>query len=90
MAKLSARGRKEIFRVSKEVNLSETDSDLISWSRTTIALMSDGVILKKRDVAFRATPNSAAYKHSYGWSQLAKTKKDPKEIRAYYTTNGYK
>jgi hypothetical protein len=48
------------------------EKNLTTWERTTIALMSDGKILEKRDVQFR----SDGQKHSYGWKIRPRTKKD--------------
>ena len=65
MAKLSARGRKELARVFKE---KKPESNSIIWEKRTLALMSDGTVLIKRDIRFE--PDSYEPKgrfHSYGW-----------------------
>ncbi len=66
MAKLNARGRTELVRLSK-VREDPTD-DLTNWSRTTVALMSDGSVLRKLDVRF----SSDGRRHSYGWKKFGK------------------
>lgn len=61
MAKLSARGRTEVARWTREDD--SPKSDLVSWRRSTLALMSDGVLLEKDDVVFKPEGR----RHSYGW-----------------------
>ena len=70
MAKLSARGRKELVRVEKEE--STPDGELTVWSRTTLALMSDLKVLKKLDVRFKSDDRP----YSYGWKVYGKAKAD--------------
>ena len=84
MAKLSARGRTEVKRVTRE-SLTPT-SDTISWERTTVVLMSDGNILSKRDVKFRADNRA----HSYGWVVKGKIKDvTPDQWATKYRDLGY-
>lgn len=74
MAKLSARGRKELYRVSLEAVVTDPDR-LVTWERTTKALMSDNKVLEKRDVRFK--PDSIhpeGQRHSYGWTVRGKLK----------------
>jgi predicted kinase len=83
MAKLGARGRTELLRYSKE---GPGDGDLTDWERTSKAFMSDGTILVKRDVRFRADEmGGKSRKHSYGWKVHGKVKpelkKDPARLR---------
>lgn len=85
MAKLSARGRKEILRLAFEQEV--PDDDLVMWRRTTEAYMTDGHILRKRDVRFKPDsfrPEGRA--HSYGWKDDGKVKaelmKDPAALKA--------
>lgn len=93
MARLSARGRDELVRLEREHDV--LDSELIDWERDTIALMSDGKIMRKRDVRFKASTYSPAKKHSYGWKVLAKLKAglDPVEsierFAQSYEAKGY-
>ncbi len=68
MAKLSARGRKEVFRVSKEIEVTDPESS-ITWEKMTRALMTDGSLLVKRQVRFKATECSASYVHTWGWKK---------------------
>ena len=71
MAKLSARGRVELARVSKTF---EVNDDNVISRRVTYALMSDKHILKKYDVVFKPTMyNPKPEKHSYGWKDFKKT-----------------
>jgi hypothetical protein len=70
MAKLSARGRKELVRVSRTLTLSPEESSVTLERRTTLALMDDRTVLEKLDVVFR----SDGAKHSYGWKVRGKAK----------------
>lgn len=83
MAKLSARNRTELVRFEHESNGSSTLTD---WSRTTIALMSDGKVLKKYDVRF--LPDGR--KHSYGWKVAGRTTKSAEEFSTHYLAKGWK
>ena len=86
MAKLSAHGRKEIVRLEKAQT---ADRDSIQWSRTTFALMSDGNVLQKYDVEFRADALTSAYKHSYGWKRVTAWKKDKETFIQNLTAKGF-
>lgn len=71
MAKLSAHGQKEQFRLVKEDK--NPASALISWARETLAVMDSGKVLLNRVVIFRPSPSfPEANRHSYGWKVLAK------------------
>lgn len=73
MAKLSARGRVELARVSR--TLDTPNSTLTSKERYTKAYMSDGRLLTKLDVWFRPDrfdPDGRF--HSYGWKDKGKLK----------------
>jgi hypothetical protein len=66
MAKLSAGGQKEQYRLVKENK--EPKSPLISWEREVIAVMESGKVLINRTVIFAPTPGFPKPKrHSYGW-----------------------
>lgn len=67
MAKLSARGRKEIVRLEKTVRVIEGDGTTII-RRWTLALMDDQNILEKLDV----TRNGD--KMTFGWKVKSKLK----------------
>lgn len=70
MAKLSARGHRALVKVAKEQLLTPEQDPDIEWRRETLALRSDGKILIKRDVRFRARGTGLcdqAYFHSWGW-----------------------
>lgn len=75
MAKLSARNRKELVRLSKETRHDDVAGD-ITWSKMTYAIMSDRTILVKRDVRFKADAfyGQPARFHSYGWKVWTKVK----------------
>lgn len=90
MAKLSANGANELMRASKESVV--TDDESIDWRRVTRAWMSDGRVLEKRDVNFKATGAAdyqKARKHSYGWKVLGRFKpgllKDNEKLAAAMT-----
>jgi hypothetical protein len=90
MAKLSAKGAKELMRASKESVV--TDDESIDWRRVTRAWMDDGRVLEKRDVNFKATGAAdyqKARKHSYGWKVLGRFKpgllKDNEKLAAAMT-----
>lgn len=68
MAKLSARGRTELFRLEKETPTEKLSDRLIDWERKTVSIMSDRTVLQKIDVRFR----SDGKKHSYGWKVYTK------------------
>ena len=71
MAKLSARGRRELLRVERE--RSTPDGELTIWERTTLAVMSDGGVLSKLDVRFRPDAYEPGGRlHSYGWKRKGK------------------
>lgn len=92
MAKLSVKGRTELSRMVKETNISTLDSQLISWERKTFVLMSDRMILEKRDVQFRPTSyDPKGSKHSYGWKKLARLKADvtTERFEEINTKHGY-
>lgn len=84
MAKLSARGRKEVARVTKLD--ASPNSDLVTERRKTYALMTDGAILEKTDVVFK----SDGKKHSYGWKVVfAKAGVTPEKFVSHYVARGY-
>jgi len=79
MAKLSARGRTELARLSKVREGTETYTDGKEsghdWSKTTVVLMSDRTILRKYEIRFKADGTFlAGKKQSYGWKNLGKAK----------------
>lgn len=86
MAKLNAHGRKEIARLEKAQT---EDRDSIQWSRTTFALMSDGNILQKYDVEFRADALTSSYKHSYGWKRVRAWKGDKESFIQALSAKGF-
>lgn len=69
MAKLSARGRTEVWRVERRVT---TDSG--GTRVTTLALMSDGHILRN----LKSLTAAGKVAHNHGWGQYKKLKKVPK------------
>ncbi len=92
MAKLSARGRSEVVRLEKERVFTPVDDDVVSssfidWERVTVALMSDGVILKKRDIRFR----SDGRVYNYGWKSFGRFKDTVSErFTSAFEKVGYK
>lgn len=84
MAKLSARGRKEVARLSKE---GDPGRELVSWERVTVTLMSDGKVLEKRDVVFQ----SDGRKHTWGWKVRGKMAKGQGEVefKRYFSARGF-
>lgn len=88
MAKLSARGRTEVARFSKEKTVTDPDR-YVDWERITYALMSDGHLLKKRDVQFKEAGIMPAYKHNYGWKDEGKVKASPEKVREFFLAKGY-
>lgn len=89
MAKLSARGRTELVRMTKEDE--NPNSDLISYERTTIAFMSDNRILEKRDVVFK-NDSFGPHKHTYNWTVKMKCKQGvtKEKVIEVYSKKGYK
>lgn len=76
MAKLGAHGY-ELARVVREALFAdESQNELVSWERRTLALMSDGYVLVKDDVRFwperydtEAEKRAGGRFHSYGWKR---------------------
>lgn len=88
MAKLSAHG-KELVRVSKETHITDPDRQ-ITWERTTIVLMNDGKLLKKRDVKFKPLSyETDGQKHCYGWKAYGKVKVTVEVFVRGYLLAGY-
>ena len=90
MAKLSARGRKELARLAKEK--ATPDGDLTIWEKSTITLMSDGNVLRKLDCRFKPDqydPNGRL--HSYGWKKYGKIKAgvSTEQFVEIYQKSGY-
>jgi len=73
MAKLSARGRTELFRAFKQ---EQTPNDNYKeWKKTFIVLMSDGKILEKYQVKFKPTTyDKKGILHDWGWKVKGKIK----------------
>lgn len=69
----------------------EVENDLITWERITVALMDDGVILRKRDVKFKpAHYETEGSKYSYGWTVKGKARPGTAAaFEAAYTKAGY-
>jgi len=66
MAKLSAHGQKEQYRLVKRN--SSPLSPLILWEKETMAVMDSGKVLINRAVLFAPSPlNPEPKPHSYGW-----------------------
>lgn len=91
MAKLSARGRIELVRMSKETTTFPEDRDII-WEKITLTLMSDNKVLEKRDVRF--TPDQydpSGRFHTWGWKVLGKVKEgvDKQRFIECYGKKGY-
>jgi hypothetical protein len=70
MAKLSARGRKEVYRVSRETDLTPDQNSLVCWRKVTYAVMSDHKVLTKTQLKFR----SDGQRSSGGWTEYASVK----------------
>lgn len=90
MAKLSAYGRKELVRLVREKDIK--DNNLISWERKTLAFMSDGHILEKRDVRFLPDAYDPQGRlHSWGWKKLAKVKENVSidKVKEFYLNKGF-
>lgn len=71
MAKLSARNRTELLRLSKQEDVPNVLSGII-WRRWTRAYMSDGNVLEKYDIRFRSLDYPKEKFHSYGWKRKMK------------------
>ena len=83
MAKLSAHG-KELLRIELEKEISDPN-DSITWARWTRVYHSDGKILQKYDVRWKAdTYHPNGEKYSFGWKLKAKVKPglDPVKVAA--------
>jgi hypothetical protein len=100
MAKLSARGRKEILRLSRQTPPPEDSKDRIEWYKHTRAYMDDGHVLTKMDARYAPDPNGygrsvKGYLHTWGWKDAGKLKKDLlnraglEGVRAKYVSQGW-
>ena len=97
MAKLSARGRQEIFRVERERDLVPVPPSTTVWRKTTIVLMSDGSTLQKEQVRFapsefeRSVYGDKPRPHDWGWKKRGKIKAgaDPKALLEQLAKQGY-
>lgn len=93
MAKLSAHGRKEIFRVSKTVTFEPNSENTcgLRWEKITYALMSDRKILKKVQVQFIGTQGNSDWGHDYGWkvAYTLKASLTPEQALAIFAKDGY-
>jgi hypothetical protein len=87
MAKLSARGRKIIFEVEKEIGEKGVSEGPNRWERTNLALGSDGIILKKWTAEIKGVGV-----HDYGWKILGKVKPglSAETVLEIYCKKGYK
>lgn len=74
MAKLSAYGRTQVFRVTVELDVTEaltdTDANPVVWRRREAAYMSDRTILVKHTVRW-----ANGERHDWGWSVKGKLKR---------------
>ena len=86
MAKLSARGRKEVFRLERQL-LSESDS-AFTENRLTIAVMDDRTILQKHSARWKDTGKL----HTWGWKKKGKLKSDVSfdAAKEHYIKCGYR
>lgn len=74
MAKLKAYNRKELFRMSKEKDL--PSDECLLWERQQYSFLSDGSILQKRTVIFKADVfNREPRRHDYSWKVNCKVPK---------------
>lgn len=92
MAKLTARGRRELVRLSKEVTIGR---DGVECEKYTVALMSDGRALKKIVTWFAPGPynHGKPRRHDFGWKVMGKVTQessDPAVFAAHFERRGYK
>ena len=92
MAKLSAHNRKELIRLEKEIPVKEDDD--LTYDRRTLAFMSDGKILEKRDVVFKPKfdwDSPQGRRHTWGWKVKGKAKEGltPERFAEIYSKIGY-
>ena len=84
MATLSARGRTELARVERHLDL--PNSEDLHWECIAQVLMSDGNILEKRTVKFRFDDR----RHTWGWKRVVKCKLTPEQFIAMMEKSGFK
>jgi hypothetical protein len=94
MAKLSSRGRTEVFRAEREqIPAPSDDPGAAVWRKSTIVLMNDGTTLEKDQVKFAPGPHDAGKPrlHDWGWKKRGKLTagKDPKQLLELYAKRGY-
>ena len=89
MAKLSAHGE-QLIRLEREQTRQD---EFITWSRDTVVLCSDDVVLRKRDVRFVPDQfHPAGRLHHHGWKRVGKLKRLPDTAQRfieYYERLGY-
>lgn len=93
MAKLSARGRTEVYRMVKEIPV-KPDED-VTYRKRTVCLMSDGTILVKDTVRFKPAGSWDDPKgrlHDWGFKVKGKIKEGISPIQWFemYLNAGYK
>jgi hypothetical protein len=93
MAKLSSRGRTEVFRVEREqIPAPSADPGAAIWRKSTIVLMSDGSTLEKDQVKFPPSfSGSKPRLHDWGWKKRGKlgAGKDPRLLLEQFAKKGY-
>jgi hypothetical protein len=91
MAKLTARGRKELLRLEKFTPVLKEDESRVEWQRHTLTFMSDGNMLSKYDVRYLPSAHDSKGKiHSLGWKKKGKYTRSIEENRERFTQAGWK
>jgi len=95
MAKIGARGRREIARVSRTRAHSKEENEDLSHTRETKVLTSSGHVLHKRDAIFRPHTATARYdkgRYSWGWKLAGRAKpeyRDAEKWLKHHTDRGW-
>lgn len=95
MAKLSARGRTALARLTKEVEPSEILRNVgVEREQYTVAFMSDRNLLKRTVTWFVPGPydHGKARRYDYGWKVMGKAKDGvtPESFAAHFEARGYR
>ena len=95
MAKLTARGQRELARAEKTTYFTPEQDDMVSERVTKYALRSDGYLLSQSISVFRPTFSfepPAGRRHNYGWKVVKKLGKEQtvEGFRKYFEAKGYK
>lgn len=94
MAKLTARGQRELARAEKTVLFTPAEDDMVSERTTKYALRSDNTLLVQHISVFRPTASfdpPAGRRYNQGWKVVKKLSKDQtvEGFKGFWEKRGY-